>query len=115
MNHRRDLIRDIASAAAFCCVFGMLWQTRAQHLKREAELRTELKTVAARWAVVSAQQEDATAARERFEAVTDLQARLSAESTAPRWTPLLKAIIESHTAETELKQITARLKPDAPD
>lgn len=105
------------SAAALACCLGLggLWSWRARLVTTEGELEQELGAAQAKWAVVSAQQKDADAARVRFAILTKLEAQFAGDRAAPKWASLLKVLVTNHGPETQLTRIDARTKATAPE
>jgi hypothetical protein len=103
------------AAVAICLGLPGLWAWRVSLVRTHRALEGELRAAQARGARLAAQQQDAAAAGVRFGLLKRLDAQLAADRKGEKWAPLLKVLVLSHGAETQLTRIDARSKPGAPE
>jgi hypothetical protein len=104
-----------AAAAGVCVLVGAVSVSQARRFASQDALQKELIEATARWAVVSAQQREAETARGRLAAVLELEARISAELSAPKWTDALRALADSDSLGTTVTEISARERTGEPN
>jgi len=105
-----------AAATALFSLTGVgLWSWRGRVLTAETEITAKVRAASAKWAILSAQLKEADAARVKFTALAELEARFARDELAPKWGAALKFLVTSHGPETELNYIDARPRAESPD
>lgn len=110
----------VARSFVFACIFlllvlvGGLWKRYADTQERVAASSEKCLTLRAKWSALSPELDAAVVARAKSDTARRLLERISADRTSPRWTPVLRAIVELAGAGIEIQDIHARGEPDGP-
>jgi len=110
----------VARAFAFAGIFlvlvlaGGLWKRHTDTQERVAADSEKCKALQEKWGALSPELDAAVAMRAKTEKSRRLLARVSADRTNPRWTPVLRAMLGLTGEGIEVQDVHARGEPGGP-
>ncbi|MEO6739601.1 MAG: response regulator [Chthoniobacteraceae bacterium] len=103
----------VAGLVFLLVLAGGIWTRWSQAQERVAIATAKRLALEAEWNAISPQLDAASAIRSKIEGEEIRLAKISADRTNPRWTPVLRAMVPFVGSQIEVLEIHARGEPDS--